>query len=369
MINYEGGFVRRGMFGQLLFWLSKFTGFSPYWTIVIFCFLAYILVLIFMIKQFHKHKYIWWLMLSPFLLCSFDTFIRKDYLCYIVLIAEIYYLRNGLKTNIQCWILALLSCLGIFLHEAFIFFGVPFVVIVILRSFKGYVKYLPILFIAVIFLLQCYFHGNNDICANIVDSWNNILPDKPLEHKHNNSIGALGWTTEYAFNYHLKRNFLFDGFLESYPKLAILWRIIFYILSYYFITNFLYVFKFKSDFDDLDRWNVSALYLLLTLCMLPMFLFLSCDNGRLYQYLWIGTFVVVLLLKRQFVSNIFGDRILGISKYISDGFNNVVRPNKLILLVLLLCFAENLFKINPLAEFYNSPLGSIIYWIKSGFPL
>ena len=365
MINYEGGFVRRGLLGEILFKISELTGYSPRVPILSICFISYIIVLWFFLKQFHRHKFIWWLIFTTFLCGMFENFIRKDYLMYTLVIAEIYIARDGIKTYCQAITITVISIFGLLLHEAYIFFGVPFVVLMMLRSdnWKGF---LSLIFLIIgVFGVLSFFKGNEEYVRQIMNSWNEFFKEEYIKGAfyYETSITALAWTTEYAINFHWTMNTMIYTHPWVPGWLVFFLRILFYVLTYYYITNFLYVFRFKSDFGDLDRWNISALYLFSTVCLLPLFLFLSCDYGRIYQYAWITTFVIFLLVPRELISNIFGPKFISVSRTISDGINKIVRPNKLIMVLLLLFMAESMALCNPENAFEISPVGSIITWL------
>ena len=366
LINFQGGFVRRGLIGEILFQITSFTGVSPYWIIISICLLCYVFVLVFFFRQFGKRNLIWWLILSPFLCGMCDSIIRKDYLCYVIIIAEMYILRNNVSSLTQCWLAALLAIMGLFAHEAFMFFGIPMTFLVIYRYKEGkFYRYLPMVFILASFILLSYFKGDIQIANRIIDSWNRLLPNSPLLYGSGNSIGALGWTTKFALSTHIPINFLFkSSFTEHLRWLGFIWRALFYIASFYFISNFLQVFKFKSNINDEDRYNIAALYIFSSICLLPLFLGLSCDYGRIYQYAWMSTFIPFLLFPRDFISKTFGSRFMKICRHASDRLNNIIRPNRVIMIIFLLCFAEYYYGLDPIHEFFSTPLGYILVFIK-----
>ena len=86
LINFEGGFVRRGLIGELLYFFSMSTGLQPAWIFVPVCVIAYIFVTWFLYNKFKGYGIIWWLVFSP-LLCGHTTdLIRKDYIMYCFII-------------------------------------------------------------------------------------------------------------------------------------------------------------------------------------------------------------------------------------------------------------------------------------------
>ena len=364
LINYQAGFVRRGLLGELLYKYSISTGLTPKIPILVICILSYIIVLWFFLRQFHKHKLIWWLVFTTFLCGMFENFIRKDYLMYALIIAEIYLARKGIKTYSQALIITAISIFGLLLHEAYIFFGVPFVALMMLRSNKWKV-FLPMLItIVLVFGVLAYFKGDESYVRHIMDSWNTFLKGDYLNPNDANSISALGWSAEFAIKLHWDLN----TFMFTHPWIptwiVIMMRMFFYILTYYYITNFLYVFKFKADFSNIDRWNISALYLFSTMCLLPLFLFFSCDYGRVYQYAWMTTFIIYLLIPRGYIRQLFGTKFINFAKLISEKVNRILIPNKSIMVFMLLFLAESITLYQPEESFGISPVGTVIMWLS-----
>lgn len=362
LINFRQGFVRRGLIGDILYFFTLWSGIRPTGPILYICVFSFIVVVFFFLYKFCRNKYLWWLVLSPFLCGMFDTVIRKDYLCYIVIITEIYILRNGVRSTLQCWGVCLLCIIGLMFHEAFMFFGVPISALLILRSKLPLSKYIPLACVFIVFILLCLCKGNPDVASGIVASWNRILPDSPLLDMKANSIGALGWDTAHTFNRHFTINFSY----RSFGWLWVVWRAIFFILIYYLIVNFLYVFRGNSNFDSLDRNNISVLYLFSVLCLLPMFTVLSCDCGRVYQYAWMATFVTFLLVPRNTISSLFGSKAISNAQSINQCLDRIVPPRRWLIIVMLLFLAEYPDGPYPMGEFFESPIGTIIRFIGDG---
>jgi len=81
MINFQGGFVRRGLMGELLYWLCSATGFSPFVISYTMCVAAWIIVVSFFLYKFKNKCWNWWILMSPLFLGATFNMVRKDYLC------------------------------------------------------------------------------------------------------------------------------------------------------------------------------------------------------------------------------------------------------------------------------------------------
>lgn len=86
LINFEGGFVRRGLLGELIFALSTTYGTPPHKIIWIISYSAFAFVTIFFFAEFLLKRKCWWIVLTPFLCGLTENIIRKDYLCYVLMI-------------------------------------------------------------------------------------------------------------------------------------------------------------------------------------------------------------------------------------------------------------------------------------------
>ena len=103
LISYQGGFVRRGLLGEIIYHFYCFTGFDILYIIFTISLIAYLLVLIFFFRYFIKKKLNWWLILSPFLCGFIWNIVRKDYMSFCFIILELYILKDGIRNLKQCW--------------------------------------------------------------------------------------------------------------------------------------------------------------------------------------------------------------------------------------------------------------------------
>lgn len=90
LINYQGGFVRRGLTGEILLFLTKNFGIDIVWTIKLFCLLCFTAVCTFFVRAFLKKGYSLYILPLCLFLGSGITgysWIRKDYLffCFLYL--------------------------------------------------------------------------------------------------------------------------------------------------------------------------------------------------------------------------------------------------------------------------------------------
>ena len=207
LINFSGGFVRRGLLGEILLTYTSLTNNNPKLLITIICIAAYLFVACFFLKKFKEKEYCWWVVLSP-LMCGFTVdIIRKDYLLYAILICSLYLARDiSSQTLLKRIAATAIVIIGILIHEAFIFWGAPILTLIFLsdrRHIKSNIVLIGL--ILAVFIISCIFKGDIYIMNSIIDSWNTVLPDVKITYKPD-SIGALAWDTKNTMIMHIQRN-------------------------------------------------------------------------------------------------------------------------------------------------------------------
>lgn len=307
LISFEGGFVRRGLFGQMLMWLNSTLGIQPQYVIIFVCLAAYAFILAFFLNKFKAKGYCWWLLLTPLACGLFFFLIRKDYLMYCILIGMLYLVREEQPSLLKRIAAVALGIFCLYLHEAFLFWGIALLAIVMLtqkHQFK--VNAALILVILANFAVLSYFKGDSTTAYKIIDAWNGVLPGSPLSFTEDNSIGALSWTTGFAAVKHITAN---TGGKELYYLGILFWPLcfcaVYYFYSFYFVT-----FKpRKGNFDLKAQNQLSFLFLFMSVCLFPMFAALSCDYGRLFQYAVIGSLAAFLILDEKVKERMLPGRI------------------------------------------------------------
>jgi hypothetical protein len=202
LINYQGGFVRRGLPGEIILWLYHTLGWSPYWVIMSISFFCYISLCFFFLYHFIKRGYP--LFIFPFIFflgnpVFNDFWVRKDCLLLLFFIGSIYFLAHGGKWKL-IWV-NLFSILGILCHESLAFFLIPGLAFYLFNENKATSKYpyrrtfislIPILSALVSVIIYC---GNWTTATQIWNSWKEIsFPIEPdVKYKVPAAIHAISW--------------------------------------------------------------------------------------------------------------------------------------------------------------------------------
>lgn len=373
LINLEGGFVRRGLIGQLILYIVQATGWNPFTIIEVFCISIYVSVLTFFLVAFSRRNLNWWILLSPFAFGLCKSIIRKDFLCYAILICTIYQLRRAEIKPIRMIGVTLLSILGLFVHEAYFFWGIPVTLFIIWKSTGSKaLTTASTLSLLATFILLSINNGDNETADMIFRSWLPYVNNADFTRTPDNAIGAIGWETMSTFKFHLRENFC-NGFLGWS---GLYYRPLFALLSYYLIMNCLYILRRnKGSFDEDDRTIFSTIYIFALVCLLPMFILLSCDYGRLYQCALITSLATFSVLPREriraLIPAVCYDSVSRFNRFL----NRIAPPTKGTIIVLLLFIAPSPFSFLPVAameksvsfvDFYLLPR-DLIYFVYNLF--
>lgn len=359
LINFRGGFVRRGLLGEILLYYTQLTGYSPKLLITLVCLAAYIYVAYFFLRKFRKGGYCWWFIFSA-VMCGFVTFmIRKDFILYVMEIGIFSLIRNPAPALWRRFLAFLLAAAALLLHEGFIFWGIPVFALVLLTDRRHlYVNLLMIAALLSVFGILCMFKGNSEISRVIIDSWNSLLPDASIScHKMSNSITALSWETKETILMHLRLN---TG--SSSGGFGLLYWMFMYLLIYYFITFFFNAFRPSYDnFGKKEQTLISSIFLILTVCMLPMFIGFSCDYGRLFQHITITTFAAFFTFDERLMKTMIPNYIQNKTSAINNELARNVVPTKGLLLFLLLIIGVSPARFDVPQSIMESPIGAIYY--------
>lgn len=164
-INYEGGFVRRGLLGQV-FWYLYTIGIDPLAVALGLSFVSYFVIAYYLIRQFKHNGYELFLLPVCFLLGGLSlyefTFFRRDFMLLCIFLLTVFLWR---KLSVAKWILVanVLTGIALLCYEPYIFFALPFLCLLTYVRNKRYI--IAILFwipSVLVFLLCCHFSGNEN---------------------------------------------------------------------------------------------------------------------------------------------------------------------------------------------------------------
>jgi hypothetical protein len=285
LINYEGGFVRRGLLGQTVFEISNFLDIHIKYIILFFQITIYSIYFIIFNQVLLNIKInFFWLLLifSPILflypLTELEALGRKD--IFVISFFLIFSIINYKNINTLVFSLIAIFSLSSFIHEITIFyiFHYLFVFFMKKRIFsreKISAKYYLIFFLSIFLLLylNLYLH-NFVVIENIVNSYD------------------LDDFTEFSGSFSHISPSIDSVFLKTIYNIDI-FSVIRY--GFLFLINtipFIFFIKIKDSYKN-KYFNTLNIYLVITLLSVPLYL-LILDWGRVI-YINYNFFIIIII--------------------------------------------------------------------------
>jgi hypothetical protein len=301
LINYAGGFVRRGLPGELALSASSISGISPNVIIVIACFLLLVGLILFYCRKITR-KMPAFLIFSPIVLGipAFNDFlVRKDTLCMAILILCLIIEKTKCSILLKNILINLLGITAILSHEGFIFYG--FLSIIAYRYFRSEKKLINIIIsfspMILTFAISSIYHGDEltalAINKSLISVWHSIDPsDKDINFpscaitslKYSlTNCPWMGYSVLSEISYHI------------YTPIAWLATI---IICYGYLLEFIVVNPSETNgvISSLEV-EKSRLFVILTAQLIfisPLFM-IGWDYGR-WIFLWTASSLAIYLL-------------------------------------------------------------------------
>lgn len=228
-LNYNSGFLRRAIDGEILFLISKETLISPLYIVPIISSL-FIISFFFLIFRFiKKYKYTGILIFSmPILLGEiiYNSIFRKDIPILILLLINLLVLFK-IKNHLIKYVLHILICsFSILFHEIYFLISfIPFCIIFILSSQKK-ILFSSFIITFSLFLLMSKFSGFHIDQNEIINSWNKIDINIAKYISNLNKILNVKITIFYK--------------TINYSLFNVLFFILFFFANFYLIIGYVY---------------------------------------------------------------------------------------------------------------------------------
>jgi hypothetical protein len=290
LINYEGGFIRRGLLGQIIYEISLILKIKIEKIIFFFQFIAYFLYLILILKKINKTNLNFFWILLIFSTISFlypiselEALGRKD--IYVLLLFLIYTLIDFRSLKLQILFFYLIFTLSILIHEI-TFFYVFFYLFVIfinnsskLKKITIIIQFLILLFYLILLIFLTIEIGNSSNIQSIINSY------KIEQFNINVGSGAIGWLskpfTEQVI--YVTSQFSFINFFRYF---------------FIFTLNLIFIFYFlKIKFPILRRYSFRFILTTLLISVLPVYL-IALDWGRI-TYLTFNFIIILIFYMNQ----------------------------------------------------------------------
>jgi len=353
LINYQGGFVRRGLLGEIILCLYNYTGLSPYILILSICIISYVALTWFIIKSFVKNGYT--LFVLPFVFFLGDPIInnfwvKKDVLLILIFISTIYFSLR--KSNWNLIFVNLFLIVGLLIHESIGFFCLPILLLILVSQKRDFPKKGKALIKSIItsvsqlipsiftFLCVLYFKGSQSVSSQIWASWKPV--DFPIQNNDNSqiptAIDGISWSLEQGLSLTMQMLKNFNG--DIYAPIA--WFLIILII-YYIVTNISklnYSILNYKPYKNFNKANLSNILIFQLLTIIPLFI-LGADYSR-WVFYWITTsFAIVLLVPEKNLSVVFPQIILTIGTKANTFLDLLIGKSNVLLLCLIIGFCNS----------------------------
>lgn len=362
MINYQGGFIRRGLLGELLYQIFLIHPFPIHWAVLGFMGGAFILFITLCLYVFHRMK-IFPIMPFSIIIVGFWEY-RRDFFMIIMAFFIYKFLFEYFKKNRVSYLVLtiLLSTLAILIYEPSFFFLIP-ISMLLYSSIKiktkpttsrlGFV--MPFVFPITAMLTVCLASGGKEAAESIWHSWSPLFAYLNLEAPKMTAIHFLAKPIPDVMLWHLDINFNIESGLFYVVK-----RIFQFLL---FITGMFYLTVNAPSLNtSYERKRIlSNIFIVQFISLLPMFSVLSCDVGRTILYVVYSTYFLAFFIENSSYN---------ISFHFVDKFSNKIVSyldglrflrSDLCYFLVMICVPFGLY----LGVQISRPLGLFIFeWLK-----
>lgn len=366
LYNFAGGFIRRGLGGEILFFIQDRLHIPMARTLYLISAAAYFFLVWIVTRAFLKKGYGWNVLIMSFalggvLIYGFDAS-RRDFvelaLFALVLLA---YRRMPFKW----WVVPanVLIMLGIALHEATFFFTVPILILISNRRVDNIVKSVCLWLPSVLtFLLCCVFKGTPEAFGPIAERAMQYAPQCFPGGEMPDLLTYVGKNAGDVFQMHIRYNFSGVKYLGSIPVPAYVLTLFYFVYIPYITVAMLISFT-PGGLQASVRDRLLRIIVFQFVCLVPMFTVLSCDIGRVATY-WILSSLLVWL----FAGDRDSERLLsragrGVDALSDRIFSHYV-PGRFLLMVLMLTVGVVYFSREPSAVFTSSLGGRVVFVIE-----
>jgi len=296
LVNYAGGFVRRGLTGWLIGLAADSTGIQANHIVVFAGFIFYLLLTVWLLRYSTR-------IFPPALILSCivmgfpayqDSIIRKDCMGILLLLGCLLIDRSRLQRPLAILIVNFLAGVAILSHETFGFYAFPALVFFMGRDRKSMTgcvlvrRCVTMLPAGLCFLLTAIYHGSPAVAKAVNDSWmplwRIIDPRNPHLDAPAAAIRALGFTSEQGLSSGVA--LLTSGFYQPTA-----WAVL-------FVITFVLVILFTDRNPDRSsvlamesKIRVAAILLAQFVLISPLFL-LGNDYGR-WLFFWVASSLVL----------------------------------------------------------------------------
>ncbi len=304
LINYQGGFVRRGLIGEILFKIYSFTSIRLDYLVLILLYLLFSISFLTLIKsvKYIKNSFIdLMIFLSPgFFIYPFmnsEVIGRKDVLLVSIIGLFTFYYEK-INRNFQFFVFIILIFLLSLSHTGFIFYTQYLIFFYFLfnysknRQVKKYQLMIIFFSIFILLILTFIFKGTNSEVLEICNSIKNFISENC------GKSDQISWLAKDTSDYLSSKfsnglGYFLNNFFVYF--ISLIW-------VYFFLCLKIYNSSFISSFKRFNHINPLLIFTILFLITSPVFI-LGIDWGRYIYLSYSCSFFIYIfcLRKRLFI--------------------------------------------------------------------
>lgn len=375
LINYQGGFVRRGLRGEVVFLLNKYFNLDPYLIITVITTIAFLFLIYFFVMGFLKKGYSIFVLPFVFFLGGpilNNYWMRADSIILILFILVIYMVVKRPRFYL-IWI-NVFAILGSLIHEIFIFISFPVLILLLHSIFKKrFKKYLSLVYSCIILLpsfvstlFVVYFKGTSATAFAIWDSWKSIEFPQPISAKMQSmdmgAIAGIGLTLRRGisrFSGKFLKIFDFDLYAPL-PLILILVSIYFILIN---IDKFNYRILGNKPKSQSDKMHISKV-LFFQFCMTSPLYIIGNDYSR-WIFLWVSSsFILLILVSKDKLEIIYPKIVENIAFKVNNLLTNLSGDSKGLIYLLTFIIGFPLYAWSLEGSIFSSSLYVVLSLIS-----
>ncbi|MBR5893827.1 MAG: hypothetical protein IKZ37_09370 [Bacteroidaceae bacterium] len=309
LINYQGGFVRRGLIGEIIYQLHN-SGIDALFSVYFFSIVSAIIFFYLIIRDTIRKQHSIWLLPTVMLLSSLFVsghWVRKDFFIMLLFYAIVKLLQQkGIYKYIY---INLLLVIGILTHEVIIFISTPILFISLLskenKTPLAYIKtilkeaiyYSP----ALIASILVFTYKGNTLCA--IDIWNSWTKAGVVNSEMKGAIAAIGWSMEKAIEVGTE--------VWSTIRCGVYYPIMWSLLALSGFIIYMWMYKIKQPIlgykpnKEFDIKESAYIIILQFLAMVPL-LIVFADTSRAFFYVIMSAYIIRLYDDKMLYINTLG---------------------------------------------------------------
>ena len=336
LINYAGGFVRRGLQGQVLLWLQNVYGMEPQHVIVVASITLYFCLLAFFIRQFVKRDCCWWIVPLTLFLGGLEID-RTDGLALSFVVGAVYSYGNVKNKILRGFLANTMGVCAILVHEITFLLVAPMMFLLVLRNKRKFARAIAaILPMGIVFLLVFYCSGTAENVAAIKNSWRDVLGTY-WSNSDFAGVSSIGWTIKSVFGEWVK------CFWESRSLGCpdIVWFVVMICVAYILACNAPSFLRLRAV-DDAQPIALGSILMFQLLMIAPIF-FVFFDSSRLVSYWLISSFLWFFMVPISHFQESLPSCFFKLSKSVHMGIGSIsmffsAKTAQHVLIAMLLCF-------------------------------